>query len=309
MVMLLITTAFLFFIACENSTRSLTDKDSTDADNATITDTEEVVPDDGLTTDGLATDELLSDEVTTDEIVTDEVVTDNEQPDTPVIADDTPIVPDNDTQALTCADITCDVPHSHCEEGQNGADASCECDTGYHWNSGQCVPNTLTKIGEFSFDFTGIINTSTDPMQLKGGNGTVNFSHFNDTFTYSKISVFGDLGFPMATLQNGDTVTVVWLEKLSMSGTVKFFAFAMPQNQNTPGTKQMAATQSMVMFGDMAMSGGNMSIQCIRSASAEGSYTIAGDSGNGSLHITTASGNLYDPKVAEGNLPAPICKE
>lgn len=308
---------FLFFIicsvlvltaACESATRTLVDKDTAVTDTTGDTDADTVQTDD-IQTDGIQTDDIQTDDVQSDDIQTDDILPDGPQGDGDSVQNDQN-VPDNDMPPKTCADITCDDPNSTCVEGTGGADAVCECNENYHWNSGECIKDELTKTGEFEFDFTGAINETTDPQQLQGGDGTAIFSHLGDDLTYVKITVpYGNIGFPLANLQNGTTITTIWLEKLAMSGSVKFFAFSMPATQNTAGTKQLADTQSVVMYGDMTMSGGAMNIECVRAMSADGSYTVAGDSGNGTLHISTASGNMYDPKVAEASLPAPICAE
>lgn len=313
---------FLFFIicsvlvltaACESATRTLVDKDTAVTDTTGDTDADTVQTDDiqtdGIQTDGIQTDDIQTDDVQSDDIQTDDILPDGPQGDGDTVQNDQN-VPDNDMPPKTCADITCDDPNSTCVEGTGGADAVCECNENYHWNSGECIKDELTKTGEFEFDFTGAINETTEPTELQGGDGTAIFSHLGDDLTYVKITVpYGNIGFPMANLQNGTTITTIWLEKLAMSGSVKFFAFSMPAAQNTTGTKQLADTQSVVMYGDMTMSGGAMNIECVRAMSADGSYTVAGDSGNGTLHISTASGNMYDPKVAEASLPAPICAE
>lgn len=307
MVILSFAAIFFMLAACDDATRSRTDNDTVVTDTPATSDNDNLTQTDEETSDEVLTDEILTDEEQPDETVTDEEKPDNIVPDNPVIPDDAPVTPDNDTPPLTCDDITCDAENSHCEEGPNGAE--CVCDDGYHWNSGKCVPDTLTQTGTFSFDFTGAINTSTDPTQLKGGEGDVTFSHLEEEFTYSKINVFGNFGFPMATIQNGNTIMVAWIESFSMGGTLRFFGFSLPDNQITPGTKQMTAAQAVAMYGDMAISGGGAQIQCIRSMSSDGTFTIADDTGEGTLHITTASGKLYDPAVLGSNLPAPICEE
>lgn len=292
--------SFLLVLACDDATRSRTDSDTASTDTATVNDNDNLTP-----TDETTSDEIVTDEIVTDEILTDETVTD-EETETPIVTDDTPVIPDDDTPPLTCDDIICDVENSHCEEGPNGAE--CACDEGYHWNSGQCVPDTLTETGTFAFDFSGVVNTTTDPQQLQMGEGTVTFSHLGQEFTYDEVNVFGNLGFPMASLQSGDTIMVVWIEGFSM-GTIHFFGFSLPATKNTPGTKQMAASQAVATYGDMSFSANGAQIECIRAMSNDGSFTIADDTGNGTLHITTANGKLYDPAVLGGSLPAPICKK
>ncbi len=306
-VMSLVAVLFIMITACDDASRSRTDKDTAVTDTATTNDNDGLVQTDEVTTDKIVTDEIVTDEEETDAMITDEEKPDTVVPDNPVTPDDGSVTPDNDTPPLTCADITCEDENSHCEEGPNGAE--CVCNEGYHWNSGQCVLDTLTETGTFSFAFSGAINTTTDPMQLKGGEGDATFSHLGNQFTYSHISVFGDFGFPMATIQNGNTIMVAWIESFSMGGTLHFFGFSLPDTQNTPGTKQMMSTQAVAMYGDMAISGGGAQIQCIRSMSSDGSFTLADDTGNGTIHVTEANGKLYDPAVLGSNLPAPICEE
>lgn len=309
--MFLCIMAFFVLASCENTTRIIggADKDTVAVTDTPVTGDTDAIQNDDIINDDLLTDDIVNDDTLPDGVVTDDPQNDNAQNDNVVNPDNNPndnvVTPDNDVVTATCEGFTCDVLHGHCEV--QGNEPTCVCDTNYHWNTGECVSDTLTATGTFSFDFNGPVNAEgTSFQQMAGGTGTVDFSHLGTDIQYGTVNIFGNLHFPLAQGQ-GTNIITMWVDGFSMGGA-KFFMFNMPAAQNTAGAHTMSAAQAVVMYGDMTFSTSGMTIDCIRAMSNDGNFTI-GTVANAQLDVTGASGNLYDPAVLGSSLPYPICAD
>ena len=167
------------------------------------------------------------------------------------------------------------------------------------------------KTGEFDFSFDGIINVDlSNYMSIKGGAGTVNFSHNGANMTYAELTVIIVQLFPIAILQGGN-VAIMWLESAPGIGaeTKQVFGFTYPATMTTAGNYTMEEVQAYAFYGDINidLQNGLFDIKCVRSAAIAGNANFAAvDAASVTL---SASGELRDPAAAGSQLPYPVCPE
>ncbi len=266
----------LFTISCGDDKKTV---DENDEDTAETTD--EMADE---TTDE-ATDE------TTDVSEQDKDVTDEEVQDEDVVD---PCAEKECPENSTCVD----------EEGE----AVCECDEGYHPTNGECISDTeMTEIGDFTVDFKGPINATSNPSDITPGTGDAEFTYFEEDFTFTVLHVEDVVDFPFAAFSDGGMITTTWIDAVSF--TPKFFAINVPDNLAAGTDIDFVENQVYTLYGDLSYDGSNVAIKCIRAVSGEAKLEVK--------ELTTtdievsATGKLIDPVYASElgyNLPE-VCED
>lgn len=170
--------------------------------------------------------------------------------------------------------------------------------------------NQFQKTGEFNLMFNGKVNVDLSQyMQIKGGEGDVNFSHNGMNLTFTKQTVIVVQLFPLAILQ-GSNVAVMWLDSAPGLGaeTKQVFGFTFPSTAQ-PGDQTMEVAQAYAFYGDININvqGGQFDVKCVRSAAIMGSFNLM--SYDGANANFSAMGDLLDPTAAGSQLPYPVCTD